>query len=114
MMVVFIGGGNMGRALVGGLLAQGKPPGELSVVEVDAAARSQLEAFGIGTAAPKAKLDVTGGNILIDSPSVSKTHGAQYLYQPPPAGAMVYVSSLLLPLHAVPAGGKVRLQTSPM
>ena len=51
MMVVFIGGGNMGRALVGGLLAQGKPPGELSVVEVDAAARSQLEAFGIGTAA---------------------------------------------------------------
>lgn len=48
MRVVFIGGGNMGRALVGGLLAQGRPADQLSVIELDAAARSRLHReFGV-------------------------------------------------------------------
>lgn len=41
----------MGRALVGGLLAQGRSPDELTVIEVDAAARSEVEGFHVGTAA---------------------------------------------------------------
>ena len=48
MNVLFIGGGNMGRALVGGLLAQGRTPGTIAVVEVDAAASIRLQTeFGI-------------------------------------------------------------------
>ena len=50
MNVLFIGGGNMGRALVGGLLAQGSARDGLVVVEPDAAARIRLETdFGIRT-----------------------------------------------------------------
>ena len=52
MKVLFIGGGNMGRALIGGLLAQGTGPGELAVIELDAAARARLEAdFRVRSAA---------------------------------------------------------------
>lgn len=48
MNVLFIGGGNMGRALVGGLLAQGRTPGTIAVVEVDPAASIRLQTeFGI-------------------------------------------------------------------
>ena len=31
--IVFIGGGNMGRALIGGLIAQGRDPSTIDVVE---------------------------------------------------------------------------------
>lgn len=41
--IVFIGGGNMGRALIGGLVAQGRDPSTIEVVEIDAAARERLE-----------------------------------------------------------------------
>ena len=40
--VVMIGGGNMGEALLGGMLAAGRPAGELAVVEVLAARREVL------------------------------------------------------------------------
>ena len=43
MNVLFIGGGNMGRALAGGLLAQGRAPDTIAVVEVDAAAGLRLQ-----------------------------------------------------------------------
>jgi pyrroline-5-carboxylate reductase len=39
----FLGGGNMSRALIGGLIRRGTPAGQLSVGEPSAAARQQLE-----------------------------------------------------------------------
>lgn len=44
----FIGGGNMARALIGGLIAAGQPPGSIAVSEPDPARREGLAAdFGI-------------------------------------------------------------------
>ncbi|MFZ5493133.1 MAG: pyrroline-5-carboxylate reductase [Pseudomonadota bacterium] len=40
--IVFIGGGNMGRALLGGLIADGVPTGQLAAAEPDAARRAAL------------------------------------------------------------------------
>lgn len=51
MNILFIGGGNMGRALIGGLLAQGRAPETITVVELDAAARTRLQdEFGVQAA----------------------------------------------------------------
>jgi pyrroline-5-carboxylate reductase len=48
MKISFIGGGNMARALIGGLIAQGWQPGEIGVVELDSDKRKQLQAeYGI-------------------------------------------------------------------
>ncbi len=48
MKVTFLGGGNMARALIGGLLNTGFPPGEISVIEIGTEARVRLEkTFGI-------------------------------------------------------------------
>lgn len=46
--ISFIGGGNMARSLVGGLLADGAPAGTLQVAEPDPARRAALQAdFGV-------------------------------------------------------------------
>ncbi|MEO8133978.1 MAG: pyrroline-5-carboxylate reductase [Betaproteobacteria bacterium] len=51
MRLVFVGGGNMGCALVGGLLAQGQFPDTLTVIETDAAAQARLHGeFGVSVA----------------------------------------------------------------
>ncbi len=42
MNVVFIGGGNMADALIGGMLKSGFEPGQLRAIEVDGAARRRL------------------------------------------------------------------------
>ena len=48
MRIAFIGGGNMARAIVGGLIAKGVQAAEILVVEVDVIARSKLAAqFGV-------------------------------------------------------------------
>lgn len=48
MKISFIGGGNMARALITGLLDQGLAAGNISIVEPDAAKRQQLQQeFGI-------------------------------------------------------------------
>ena len=53
----FIGAGNMGRALIGGLLAAGHPTAAIQVVEPDAAARSACrDAFGLDSSAHLAAL----------------------------------------------------------
>ena len=50
MKVLFIGGGNMARALIGGWLGRGHPPLTVRAVDIDAAARARLERdFGIAT-----------------------------------------------------------------
>lgn len=42
MKICFIGGGNMATALMAGLLKKGRRPEEMTVVEIDAAARTRL------------------------------------------------------------------------
>jgi len=50
MNITFIGGGNMARALIGGLIARGGGSNAIGVVDVDADARSTVAArFGIAT-----------------------------------------------------------------
>src|SRR5258706_9131712 len=43
MKLAFIGGGNMARAILGGILAKGAAAGDVVVVEVDAVARLKLQ-----------------------------------------------------------------------
>src|SRR3970040_184904 len=43
MTITFIGGGNMASAVIGGLLRKGWKSGAITVVEVAAPARAQLE-----------------------------------------------------------------------
>ncbi len=50
MQIVFVGGGNMATALIGGMLRQGFAASEICVAEPDAAKRGQLQqTFGIAT-----------------------------------------------------------------
>lgn len=50
MKITFLGGGNMGAAMVGGLIARGQAPGDIAVIEPQAAARQSLESrFGVVT-----------------------------------------------------------------
>ena len=52
MRATFIGGGNMASALIGGLLKQGWPAGDLSVVEILPQAREALSRqFGVAARA---------------------------------------------------------------
>ncbi|UCF77423.1 MAG: NAD(P)-binding domain-containing protein, partial [Betaproteobacteria bacterium] len=43
MNITFIGGGNMAGAMIGGLIKQGWTPASITVIEIAAAARAQLE-----------------------------------------------------------------------
>ena len=43
MNITFLGGGNMASALIGGLLNQGVPAGQLTVIEISAEGRARLE-----------------------------------------------------------------------
>ena len=55
MNLVFLGGGNMANALVGGLLAKGHDPRKLSVIEIAPAARDKIASRGVRvTTAPDA------------------------------------------------------------
>jgi pyrroline-5-carboxylate reductase len=50
LKVAFIGGGNMARAIIGGLVAKGIRASDIAVVEIDPAARVRLAAdFGVST-----------------------------------------------------------------
>jgi pyrroline-5-carboxylate reductase len=64
--ITFIGGGNMARSLVGGLIADGVPPGRLSVAEPDAARRAALQRdFGIATDADNAAAAAQAGVVVL-------------------------------------------------
>ncbi|MDR2093801.1 MAG: pyrroline-5-carboxylate reductase [Azoarcus sp.] len=48
MNIVFLGGGNMATALIGGMIERGFEAGDIHVIELDAAARERLQArFGV-------------------------------------------------------------------
>jgi pyrroline-5-carboxylate reductase len=64
--IVFIGGGNMGRALLGGLIADGTAPAQLAAAEPDPARRAALaDAFGLRTAAHGADLVGTAAVVVL-------------------------------------------------
>lgn len=57
MKILFIGGGNMASAMIGGLLARGEAAAEIGVVELNAEARASLAArFGVAVFADAAEV----------------------------------------------------------
>lgn len=63
--VAFIGGGNMARSLVGGLVRRGHPPALIAVAEPQATARAALAAdFGVATSADNAEV-AQGAAVLV-------------------------------------------------
>jgi len=75
MKIVFIGGGNMAAALIGGLLRAGHSPTDLAVVEVDAGRCAQLRRdFGLtAITAPDASLRAADVVVLAVKPQQMRT-----------------------------------------
>jgi len=66
MNITFIGGGNMARALIGGLIARGHASGTLSVVEIDGDARELLATrFGIATFAAVEPAALASADVIV-------------------------------------------------
>lgn len=66
MNITIIGGGNMARALLGGLIARGQGSDALSVVEVDPDARATVAArFGVATFATIETAAVAGADVIV-------------------------------------------------
>ncbi len=93
--MVFIGGGNMASAIIGGLIRQGMRPMQCMVVEPDSAQHARLKAeFGIEAfAAPNSMLSQAGLVVWAVKPQVFKTaalaakvHTAQALHLSVAAG----------------------------
>lgn len=72
--VVFIGGGNMARSLVGGLIARGAAPSQVRVVDPNADIRAGLETdFGVATYADaREAVDGAGTWVLATKPQVMR------------------------------------------
>ena len=70
MKTIFIGGGNMARAIIGGLVARGTPASQLAVVEVDASARLRMLAeHGVRSfEAPTPEMASAGAFVLAVKP----------------------------------------------
>jgi pyrroline-5-carboxylate reductase len=65
MRILFIGGGNMATALIGGLLQQGFKPGDLRVVDVSEQARQRLQQqFGV-SASPALDREIAEDAVLL-------------------------------------------------
>lgn len=65
MKIAFIGGGNMATALITGALRQGRSASEISVVEIDAAARERLERELKVRATPDMASGVSGAELIV-------------------------------------------------
>jgi pyrroline-5-carboxylate reductase len=66
MNVTFIGGGNMARALLGGLIARGQASEAFAVVDVDAEARATIAArFGVATFAVVEPAAVSKADVIV-------------------------------------------------
>ena len=68
--LVIVGGGRMGEALVGGLLAGGRPPGGLAVVEPVAARRAVLDARFPGVTVSAGAVEADGVVLAVKPGSV--------------------------------------------
>jgi len=70
--IAFIGGGNMARSLIGGLVAQGRDPASIRVAEPVAALRNALaKDFGVGVFADGAQaIDGASAWVLATKPQV--------------------------------------------
>ena len=65
MKIAFIGGGNMARAMLGGLLRQGYAPADIGIVEIVTEARQRLaETFGVRVFAEPTP-DVTSAELVV-------------------------------------------------
>ena len=65
MRILFIGGGNMATALIGGLLQQGFKPGDLHIVDVSKQARQHLQQqFGVRST-PVLDGEIAGDVVLL-------------------------------------------------
>ncbi len=65
MRIAFIGGGNMARAIIGGLVAKGIRASDIAVVEIDGAARLRLVAeFGV-TSLEAPGADLARADVLV-------------------------------------------------
>jgi pyrroline-5-carboxylate reductase len=65
MKIAFVGGGNMARAIIGGLVAKGTRAADITVVELDAIARLKLVSeFGV-TAVDKPDAGVGKSDVLV-------------------------------------------------
>jgi pyrroline-5-carboxylate reductase len=66
MKITLIGGGNMARALLGGLIARGHAPESLAVVDLDADARATCAArFGVATFPAIEPAAVVGADVVV-------------------------------------------------
>ena len=72
LLVSFIGGGNMARSLVAGLIAAGTPASAIEVIEPQQAQREELaQRYGINTAASIAQANLDAGSwVLAVKPQV--------------------------------------------
>lgn len=77
--IAFIGGGNMASAVIGGLLKQGLPAGQIQVVEPFAEQRAKLvQQFGVAVSdAPGASLSSAGLVVWAVKPQTFKEAAAQ-------------------------------------
>jgi len=66
MKVLFVGGGNMGRALAGGMIAEGTPAKDIRIVEIAAAARERLASeLGVESTDSIASADVENADVVV-------------------------------------------------
>jgi pyrroline-5-carboxylate reductase len=74
--ITFIGGGNMARALLGGLIARGHAPEQLAVVDLDADARATAAArFGVATFPAVEAPAVARADVIVIAVKPQHVHG---------------------------------------
>ena len=84
MKICFLGGGNMASALIGGLIARGTPASDLSVIELNPAARERLaQKFAIHVASAPDDACVAGCDTLVLAVKPQDLRAAVFKGNPP-------------------------------